>query len=440
MKKIYLTFCLSIFCLALRAQSSLLQSGPMVGYSEMFEVKLWAQTTQAAQVYIKYWEQGKPETHWKTDEVTTQKASAFVAHLVADKVLPSKRYDYELYLNNTLVKRPYPLSFQSQTLWQWRSDAPDVRFIVGSCAYINEPEYDRPGKSYGGHYEIFDAMIKAKPEFMVWLGDNTYLREPDWNTKTGIFRRYTHTRSLPELQPFWGNVHHYATWDDHDFGPNDGDRSFWNKKTTEEAFNLFWPNLNTNVVGNGGVTNTFQWSDVQFFMLDNRYHKSPNNDKTRPRQMLGDAQIQWLLDALQSSRATFKFIAVGGQVLNDAALYENYAIYPEEKQKLLEGIQKLKISGVIFLSGDRHHSELTMLKREGTYPLYDFTCSPITAGPHGDASEPNTLRIPNSLIAERNFSVMEVSGKKDERVLTVKVLNSKGAEVWQTKINAKDLK
>ena len=77
--------------------------------------------------------------------------------------------------------------------------SPDFRLATGSCTYINEPELDRPGKPYGGDYQIFDAMVAQKPDLMVWLGDNAYLREADWSTRTGIYHRYSHTRSAPEL-------------------------------------------------------------------------------------------------------------------------------------------------------------------------------------------------------------------------------------------------
>ena len=48
------------------------------------------------------------------------------------------------------------------------------------------------------------AMHAQRPDLMLWLGDNTYLREVDWYTRTGFIHRYTHTRSLPELQPLPG--------------------------------------------------------------------------------------------------------------------------------------------------------------------------------------------------------------------------------------------
>ena len=165
------------------------------------------------------------------------------------------------------------MEFQTQELWKWRTDPPDVKFIVGSCSYINEPKFDRPGEPYGSNFEIFKSINKKNPDFMLWLGDNTYLREPDWNSRTGFIKRYSHTRAFPELQPLLASTHHYATWDDHDYGPNNSDGSFWLKETASEIFKLFWGNPNYDITGKGGITGFFQWSDLDFFLLDNRYHR-----------------------------------------------------------------------------------------------------------------------------------------------------------------------
>jgi alkaline phosphatase D len=147
-----------------------LQSGPMVGYSEMREVLLWVQTKQAAKVKIMYWEQGNPAQKMSTDELTTQKKDAFVARLVADQVQPSKKYDYEVWLDGKKVNISYPLSFQSQVLWRWRAEPPAFKFAFGSCAYVNDAPYDRPSP-YGGEYQIFTNIAAQKPDFMVWGGD-----------------------------------------------------------------------------------------------------------------------------------------------------------------------------------------------------------------------------------------------------------------------------
>lgn len=440
MKKLLLFYCLLI-CVQLNAQESLLQSGPMVGYSTMKEVMLWVQTKEAAEVQFIYFEKDKPALKFKTEIVKTEPKNAFTVQTIA-QVQPGKRYSYELYINKKNVKRPYPLEFQSQTLWQYRTEPPNFKFVYGSCTYVNEPEVDRPGNPYGGDYQIFTAVYQQKPDFMLWGGDNTYLREVDFDSRTGILHRYTHTRSLAEIQPLLGSTHNYALWDDHEFGPNDSDRSYPMKKTTLEAFKLFW--TNPNYIFNEGITGSFMWQDVQFFLLDDRYHRSSIDAKTAPKEMLGEMQIRWLIDALKVSRAPFKFVATGGQVLNTdtSPFLENYIRFREERQKLLNLIQEEGITGVIFLTGDRHHAEISKMERENSYPLYEFTVSPFTAGATGDRAkdEKNQYREANTHYGKRNFGVFEVTGTRTDRILTVQLCDTDGKEIWKKTIKANELR
>jgi alkaline phosphatase D len=424
------------------AAHRLLRSGPMVGYSEMREVALWVQTIGPTTAQVEYWEADKPQTRWRTAPVTTTGAHGYTAHLLADQVQPGRHYRYQLYLGGQLVPRPYPLEFQSQVLWQWQErEAPDFRFALGSCTYVNEAGYDRAGRSYGGEYDIFTSIEARKPDFMLWLGDNNYLREADWNTRTGIYHRYSHSRAVPEMQPLLGRAHHYAIWDDHDYGPNDADRSFWNKDLTLAAFKDFWANPNYGQAGGQSIAGTFGWSDVQFFLLDNRWFRSPNGYGQKEGSFLGPAQLQWLLDALASSPATFKLIAVGGQVLNPAPVFENYSNYEQERAALLQGIADRKITGVVFLDGDRHHSELTRLERLGTYPLYDLTCSPLTSSAAtGAAKEANTGRVEGTLVMERNFAVVDVSGPAARRQLKMAIHDHSGKLLWEHRIMAAELR
>ena len=297
------SLCLLIVMSTAQAQHPLLQSGPMPGYTDMLETTLWVQTKAPAKVQIAYWNAaGKADT-LLTEPVTTQKHSAYTAKLVADKVQPGQKYNYQLRIDGKAVSLPYPTQFQTLPLWQWRADPPNFTLATGSCNYVNEPDYDRPGQGYGSDHHIFKAIHDRRPDVMLWLGDNTYLREPDWNTRTGILYRNTHSRSLPELQPLLASTHHYAIWDDHDFGPNDSDGSFPFKDLTYEAFQLFWPNPSFGVNGQKGITTFFQWADIDFFLLDNRYFRTANNRKTGDMQILGAEQIDWLISALSNSRA-----------------------------------------------------------------------------------------------------------------------------------------
>ncbi|MCB0262196.1 MAG: alkaline phosphatase family protein [Calditrichaeota bacterium] len=429
-----------LFWATLFAQESLLQSGPMVGYSEMREVLLWAQTNQPAKISFRYWEAGKRNSAKISDEVNTKKSDAYTAKIPIGLLEPGLVYEYELLINGKVVKRPYPLKFQTQKLWQWREDPPAVKFVIGSCAYVNEPVYDRPGTPYGANYEIFTAIHQKQPEFMIWMGDNTYLREADWFSRSGILHRYTHTRSLPELQPLWGSTHHYAIWDDHDYGPNNSDRSFREKATTLETFKLFWGNPSFGLESSPGVTTMFQWADLDFFMLDNRSNRSPEFRITGERTILGDAQIEWLIDALKGSFAPFKFVVVGGQFLNSLDRYETFSTLPAERERILNVIAQERIPGVFFLDGDRHHTELSKLERYRDYPIYDLTVSPLTAGPNPRAAnEANRYREDGTFYGDRNFAVLEVNGPRRERVLKITIFDTAGNEVWNRSIEAKDL-
>jgi alkaline phosphatase D len=419
---------------------SLLQSGPMVGYSEMLEVGLWVQTSESATAQIEYRLKGSQEAYKRTNAVRTSLDSAYTAHLVANQVKPCQRYEYRLLLNGKVVAINHALEFQTQALWQFRTDPPKIKFVFGSCFYINEPELDRPGRGYGNPPEIIlKSIYEENADFMVWGGDNAYLREPDWGSQTGIFHRYTHTRSLPELQPLLGNMHHYATWDDHDFGPNDSDRSFYNKDLTTRAFNLFWRNPNRNMTGKNDIASSFEWGDVQFFMLDNRSQRSPQEYRGK-RDYFGEEQLQWLIEALTYSRATFKFVVVGGQVVNPSQIWENYATYTEERQRLFDEIERQNIKGVFFLTGDRHHSILSMLKRPNNYPLYDLTSSSITAGSHAPADDENPFQVEGTEYSQNNYAVLEIDGERKKRVLTIAIKDINGKTVWTKSFSEDDLK
>ncbi|MCB0642830.1 MAG: alkaline phosphatase family protein [Phaeodactylibacter sp.] len=413
------------------AQTSLLQSGPMVGYSEMLEVMLWVQTTAPADVQISYWPKDQPEDKKLTNLVKTVAARGFTAHLLANQVEPGTNYQYEVLINGKAVRRPYPTEFVTQKLWQWREDPPAFSMALGSCTYVNEPEVDRPGEPYGGDYQIFQSIHQKDPDLMLWLGDNIYLREVDWYSTTGIYHRYTHTRSLPEMQALLASTHNYAIWDDHDFGPNDSNRSYIHKEKTWLAFQDFWANPSYGLPGQKGTTTMFQWADVDFFLLDDRYFRSPNGRESGEGTLLGTVQLEWLIDALSSSNASFKFVAIGGQVLNTAAVYENYANrHAKERAYLLQRLNQEGIKNVIFLTGDRHHTELSKLTTRDGVTLFDFTVSPLTSSAARPLTETNGNRVENTLVTQRNFGWIQVEGPRAKRMLTLTVFDSNGEALW----------
>jgi len=428
-----------LFSGAQNTSSPLLQSGPMPGYSDMRESMIWVQTTGEAEVFAQYLNIADPKIIRFTNKVRTKKEEAFIAKLIADTVEPGQHYSYKLFINDRAVKLAYPTEFSTPPIWRWRTDPPEFTMLTGSCAYINQEEYDRAGKPYGGDYRIFTSMATQKADFMLWLGDNLYLREPDWNTWTGIVKRYTHTRSLPEMQSFLASTQHYAIWDDHDFGPDNSNSSFANKNQTLDAFRLFWGNPTVGTGDIAGAITSFQWSDADFFLLDNRWYRDPDEINTDDKTMLGEKQLVWLLDNLVTSKATFKIVAMGGQFLSDAPtnaeLYSAHG-FEKEREKIISFIQENNIENVVFITGDVHFTEMSVLKKESKPNIYDCTFSALTSGPNtaGESWE-NTLRIPGTVVMERNYGMLKFSGLTEARKLTVSCFNSDNRMLWEQVIS-----
>jgi len=422
-----------------------LRSGPMVGAVEMREAKIWVQTLLPSDVFVTYAEAtGKTFT---TTTAHTAAENACTAVLIADSVEPGRKYTYNVHISGKKVSLSYPTTFTTPPIWKWRSDSlPSISVAFGSCFYVNEPGYERWDKNgnesgYGSEYEIVTSIANKHPDAMIWLGDNVYLREPDWNSRSGILKRYTHTRSLPQLQPLLASTSNYATWDDHDYGPNDADRSFSGKGHALDAFKLFWANPSYGVMDMPGITTSFELIDAQFFLLDDRYYRSPNKEEDTTAQILGAMQTQWLIDALSASTATFKIICIGSQFLTDSKQKESFARAPSERTQIIDALTQRKIEGVIFLTGDIHAAELSKMERQGTYPLYEFTSSSLTAGSNKSiATQSNTYRVPTTEYGEHNFGMIQVRGKKSARVLTMTLYNKDGAEVWSREINETELR
>jgi alkaline phosphatase D len=411
-----------------------LQNGPMLGYVEMREALIWVQTKTFAGVQVEYWETGKPEQKWRTDLVQTYKNSAFTAKCIASLLEPGITYEYRVEINGDSVHLNYPTTFKTQSLWQYRVDPPSFTLATGSCAFINEAAYDRPGKPYGSDYQTFTQIANQKPDLMLWLGDNVYYREVDFYSRAGMQHRYTHDRAIPELQPLLASTPQYAIWDDHDYGPDDSDGTWVHKETSWEVFRDFWGNPTHGVGGQKGCTTKFQYADMDFFLLDNRYFRTPNYCKTCPeRTLLGKEQLRWFLESLAASRAPFKMVAIGGQVITSSTNNETaFHFYPAERDTILKFIERENIKGVIFLTGDRHFSELSAMKNGAGNWVYDLTASSLTAGVYADAptKEKNDFRVPGTAIGEHNFGLLKFSGPRKERQVEVKIINHEGKEMW----------
>ena len=411
-----------------------LTSSPFYGDIGMREGTLWFQLSgngDARDILLEVWNDS-------TEVKTYRPTSAGLAncyHVLAHDLMPGQSYNSLLTCNGHDLSDT--LKLHTQVLWQYREDPPSFKIATGSCSYINETKFDRPGKPYGGESEIFETLAQESADAMFWLGDNVYLREADLGSIHGYIHRYNHTRSTPEIQKLLSSGVHYAIWDDHDFGPNDCDGSWIHQDWAKRTFDAFWANPESGLPGAPELnTTTFLLNDVQVFLLDNRTHRVNHGMGGEKRQMLGTIQMEWLLNGLRNSRAPFKLVAIGGQMLSDAAIYENFAQFPEERAYLLEELDRLDIRGVVFLTGDRHNSELTKFQLPQGNWVYDLTVSPLTSGSYDHTEEPNTLRVEGTMVGVRNYATLEFSGPRKERVLKMTVKDKQGEQLWTRSIHA----
>ena len=418
--------------------ATMLAAGPMPGYSTAQEAAVWVQTREAASVQLLYWPEGREQQTSRSASVQTRPDRANTATLTASNLQPGTRYHYRIVVNGELLPATHSQHFNSQSLLH--EGLADFSFALGSCAKVNAPPYDASNYCNGGDYQIFDAIAEQQPDFMLWLGDNAYYLPPDTSSASGMYGRYSQVRQLPELQRLLSSTHHYAIWDDHDYGPNNSDRSFGLRDISKQVFHSFWANPVRDAAGSGGISSTFEWQDAAFFLLDNRSHRRANLRVTGQRQILGPQQLDWLINALSNSLATFKFIVIGGQVLNSGEVFENHInIAPGERRELLDRIAAERIPGVVILSGDRHHSAMHIMPRYEQYPLHEWTVSPLTAKAYSPVRGEGQYIVDDSIYTERNFGVIRISGPAERRRLQMILHDANGREVWSTRIDAEEL-
>ncbi len=165
----------------------------------------------------------------------------------------------------------------------------------------------------------------------------------------------------------------------------------------------------------------------------------------RDKVFFGKAQLQWLKDSLLGSNATFKIIVVGNQVTNKMHGNESLYAFGHEYDKLMNFLKREGVPGVIFVSGDRHFTELLKTERGRDYPLYEFTSSPLSSGTYNTLNESeefdNPQRVEGSLVFEdQNFGMIRVSGKENNRKLILQTFGSDGSKLWEYTIHEDEIK
>lgn len=414
-------------------------SGPMLGYRAHREVFLWLETKDAADVTLTYWLRGQPDTTQSIThtDVPPTPAGGQIHHFRPGLLKMGATYDYRLTIDGVDQTLAAPATFTTQDLWEWRKPPPDFSFLVGSCAYINDPEYDRPGTPYGKTTHTFELMGDSGADFMIWTGDNWYWREADYDSVSGLWYRPSHDRAIPQLQKLLGVMHHYATWDDHDFGPNDSNWSYEFKDTALDIFQAYWGNPTYGERDHPGVYGKFYWGDAAFFLMDNHYYRDAAGLKQElhpDKTQWGRHQLDWLKESLlmakQLGQFKFLFIATGNQMLQTKPADETHELYRHEREELMSFIAENQLSGIVFLTGDVHHSGLyhRQLGEHGPW-VYEVTSSPFSSG-SWDVAATDKARdpylVPGTLVGDQNFVKIDVRGEGATRALVITCVDKQG--------------
>ncbi|NER10816.1 alkaline phosphatase D [Muriicola jejuensis] len=274
---------------------------------------------------------------------------------------------------------------------------------------------------------LWDDVLAARPDVWIWGGDIVYADTPD---TARIAAMYTAQKEVPGYSSILKEIPVIGTWDDHDYGLNDGGVEFESKKGSQQVF------LDFLGVGDDdtrrareGVYASHDYPQpegkVKVLVLDTRYFRTaltPSVEKGRRYQpgtygegtILGEAQWEWLKEELNNSDADFNVIVSSIQVLSAQHGFETWGNFPHEVDRLGKVIANSGARGVIILSGDRHISEFSRIEREDLdYPLVDFTSSGLTHVYTAYSGEPNPYRV-GEVVSERSFGLLrfDLEGKR----------------------------
>ncbi len=254
---------------------------------------------------------------------------------------------------------------------------------------------------------LWSVMADEQPDLYLWLGDNIYGDSAD---PAVLKAKYDAQFAQPEYAAFRERTPILGTWDDHDYGENNGGSSFPAKaESATLALDFMEVPAGDPRRAHEGIFGDYTFGPegkrVAIFLIDDRYFADKPGAGA---SLLGEAQWQWLESALLASDAQVNLIASGIQILNTAQPYEKWGNFPQDRQRLLGFIRKHGIPGVVLISGDRHIHEIAVKRdHETAYPLIELTSSGLTHTWRDFPGEANPLRW-GDVYRELGFGLIEL--------------------------------
>lgn len=337
-----------------------------------------------------------------------------------------------------------------------------VLFSVSSCKtdsvfLCNRPTHSEPTgniskiafgscSSENKEQPILNAVAAKQNDMFVYLGDNIYGDTQDMNV---LLTKYGKLSCKKEFQNLLQSCKVIATWDDHDYGVNDGGVEYAKKEESKNIFLSFWNEPAVSERRNHtGIYTSYYYGDsahrVQIILMDLRTFRThlitdandnyiPNTDSSAT--MLGVEQWNWMKNELLKP-AQIRIIGSSTQFARSLDGYEAWENFPLEQQKMFQTIRDANANGVVFISGDVHLAELSKRTEQNLYPVYDLTSSGITQLEGVDI--PNTNRIGN-VVLDYNTGAIEIDWQLTDPEIFFKVYGVNGEELFTQSIHLSEL-
>jgi alkaline phosphatase D len=312
---------------------------PMIGHTSDSDTRIWAKASGPARFSILLGSNEDLSHGSLVKGPKLEESAAFMTNIWIGGLKPAARYYYCVLLDGKRVmSRPYP-SFLTAPA----DDQPvRVRFAFTSCVGFREAD------SAAGWA---DVATRTNIDMVFLLGDNHYANTSDALKQRSFYHEQRMSGGYRELT---SRVPIYAIWDDHDFGPDNSDATLPGKEVSLKTFQEHWANPSYGEPDNPGVYFKFHRGNIDFWMLDVRYHRSPNKaTNLAHKTMLGDRQLAWLKQGLLASTAPVKIIAAGSEWQSHGTV-DSWTSFAAERDDLFGFIENNHIAGIIFISGDRH--------------------------------------------------------------------------------------
>jgi len=402
--------------------------GPMVGEVRTDCARLWLRMSgDYFNSVIEYTDDPRGGRWRATEPFRADRGEELVIKPVLADLEPGRPVYYRVRVHGTQDRY-----LRNLPPFKFRTAPPGpARFTVafGSCARVQ----DDPRQA------IWNGVSRWEPDLFFWLGDNIY---GDSLNPEVLAAEYRRQRFVPGFQQLGRSVPQLATWDDHDFGLDNYDRTNPIKSHAQRLFEHYWANPASGTGDGEGIHFRYHYGGVDFFFLDGRFWRSENTAPDGPgKTMLGQAQLDWLRRALQRSKAPFKVLICGSNwALGEGTNDDIWAGFIHERNALFEFIRRQGIGGVVLLAGNTHfpYASCAPWSTHGGYDFYDLTSSalaqtvtkemPLPVDPSAPIAPDRFVRPP--LLNINNAGILEFDLTAEDPELRFNVIDVRGRTLW----------